>query len=286
MPMNDTPARSAREWSGVGIGLRAPHYREFLTASPAVDWVEVHSENFLGDGGFDLHVLEDVRARYPVALHGVGLSLAAGPGLDDQGRFEHHLSRIAALARRIEPALVSEHLSFGALDARHFNDLLPIPYTREALGHVVSRVARAQEALGRPLVVENVSSYLAFRASEMSELEFLAALAATTGCGVLLDVNNLYVNAFNHGFDAKSELERFPHLPVREIHLAGHAAADDTLIDDHGARVAQDVWSLYEDALRLHGPVPTLVEWDTNIPALDVLVGEADGARCRMHARG
>jgi uncharacterized protein (UPF0276 family) len=281
LPMVD----SAMHVCGAGIGLRAPHYREFLDATPPVDWLEVHSENFFGDGGFDLHVLDSVRQRYAISLHGVGLSLGAAPtGETEDARFARHLSRLAALVGRIEPALVSEHLCWGAIDARHFNDLLPLPYTRDALARVTERIDRVQQTLERQLLVENVSSYVAFAASEMTEFDFLVELAHATGCGVLFDVNNLHVNAFNHGFDAAAVLARFPCEIVQEIHLAGHLVTDDALVDDHGSRVTPEVWTLYEQALARFGTVPTLVEWDTDVPPLPVLQAEADAARCRMKA--
>ena len=272
--------------TGSGIGLRAPHYREFLERSPPVAWLEVHSENFFGDGGFDLHVLTKVRERYPVSLHGVGLSLgSADSGTDADARFADHLDRLLRLARRIEPALISEHLCWGAVGGRHFNELLPLPYTEAALARVATRVERTQEALGRPILVENVSTYLQFRASEMSDLEMLATLAARTGCGVLLDVNNLHVNAINHGFDAVAALGGLPVGCVGEIHLAGHLVTDECLIDDHGSRVAAPVWALYERALSRFGAVPTLIEWDTDIPALSVLEDEAAASRPAPRAR-
>jgi len=269
--------------AGVGIGLRAPHYRAFLDGAPAVDWLEVHSENFFGDGGFDLHVLDHVRSRYPVSLHGVGLALGSViADASDEALFAAHLERLAALVERVEPALVSEHLCWGAFGARHFNDLLPLPYTRDALRWMCVQVTRVQERLRRRILIENVSSYVAFAADEMPELEFLAALARRTGCGLLLDVNNLHVNAVNHGFDARAALAAVPPECVAEIHLAGHVRVDDTLIDDHGSPVAPAVWSLYEHALAEIGAVPTLLEWDTDVPALAVLIGEADAARSRL----
>jgi uncharacterized protein (UPF0276 family) len=274
--------------AGAGIGLRAPHYRAFLGATPAVDWLEVHSENFFGAGGFDLHVLERVRERYPLSLHGVGLALGSPVDTaDEQSRFARHLARLAALAERFAPALVSEHLCWGALGRRHFNDLLPLPYTRAVLDHVAAQVGRAQDALRRRILVENVSSYVAFAGDEMPELAFLAQLAQRTGCGVLLDVNNLHVNAVNHGFDAAAALAGLPAGAVEEIHVAGHLVTDDGLVDDHGSRVAAPVWALYERALERFGPVPTLVEWDTDVPPLGVLLGEAAAARMRLQrARG
>jgi uncharacterized protein (UPF0276 family) len=274
---------ASRALSGAGIGLRAPHYRAFLDDKPAVDWLEVHSENFFGEGGFDLHVLERVRARYPVSLHGVGLALGSVPrSPDDHARFARHLARLATLVARIEPALVSEHLCWGAFDARHFNDLLPLPHTRDALAFMSAQVGRVQDTLRRRVLIENVSSYVAFAADEMTDLEFLDTLARRTGCGVLLDVNNLYVNGMNHGFDPVVALAALAPSHVHEVHLAGHTRVDDTLIDDHGSRVAPPVWTLYEAALRHTGPVPTLIEWDTGVPALDVLLDEAALARRRL----
>jgi uncharacterized protein (UPF0276 family) len=255
---------------GVGIGLRAAHYRDFLGSTPQTGWLEVHSENYFGDGGYDLHVLEHVRGQYPVSLHGVALSLGSADGLR-QG----HLAKLKRLVDRIEPALVSEHLCWASLGPRHFNDLLPLPYTREALDQVVAHVTLVQETLRRRILVENVSSYLQFRASEIPEFAFLAELARRSGCAILLDINNLFVNSVNHEFDPIEALGEIPNGVVGEIHLAGHSAAGDLLIDDHGSRVVSEVWRLYEIACRRLGPVPTLIEWDTAIPPLDVLLDEA-----------
>ena len=255
---------------GVGIGLRACHYREFLDSHPQADWLEVHSENYFGDGGYDLHVLEHVRGRFPISLHGVALSLGSADGVR-----EGHLAKLKRLVDRIEPALVSEHLCWAALGPRHFNDLLPLPYTREALDQVVAHVTQVQETLRRRILIENVSSYLQFRASEIPEFVFLAELAKRSGCAILLDVNNLFVNSVNHGFDPIKALREIPREAVGEIHLAGHSAAGELLIDDHGSRVVPQVWRLYEVACRRLGPVPTLIEWDTAIPPLDVLLDEA-----------
>ena len=255
---------------GVGIGLRASHYREFLDSDPRTGWLEVHSENYFGDGGYDLHVLEHVRSKYPVSLHGVALSLGSADGVRAT-----HLAKLKRLVERIEPALVSEHLCWAALGPRHFNDLLPMPYTRAALEQVVSHVSQVQETLHRRILIENVSSYLQFRASELSEFAFLAELAKRSGCGILLDVNNVFVNSVNHGFNPEQALLEIPKEAVDEIHLAGHSAVADLLIDDHGSRVVPQVWSLYEAACRRFGPVPTLIEWDTSIPPIDVLLDEA-----------
>ena len=211
-----------------------------------------------------------MRARYPISLHGVGLSLGSADRLR-----EAHLEKLAALVERIEPELISEHLCWGALGDRHFNDLLPLPYTREALDLMVERVDVVQQRLRRSILIENVSSYLAYRDAEMSEFEFIAELSARSGCGILLDINNLFVNAANHGFDAGKALAVVPKRAVREIHLAGHSQGDNCLIDDHGSKVAPEVWALYRLGCEHLGAVPTLIEWDTNIPALDVLLHEA-----------
>jgi len=272
--------RSVRERLGAGVGLRARHYRDFLEASQPVGWIEVHSENYFGDGGYDRHVLERMRADYPVSLHGVGLGLGSAEDLD-----ERHLAKLKRLVDAIEPTLVSEHLCWGAALGRHFNDLLPLPYTREALTLVAERIARVQDALGRRILVENLSTYLEFTASEMTEGEFIAELARRTGCGVLLDVNNLYVNEANHATDALATMRAIPVGCVEEIHLAGHLVTEHCLIDHHGDRVTDAVWRLYDAALERFGPVPTLIEWDTDIPELEVLLDEADKARVRMEVR-
>lgn len=267
-------ARPDAPLAGTGISLRAPHYRAFLERRPAVGWVEVHTENFLARAGRDWRVLRAVRRDYPVSLHGVGLGLGSVHGFSDD-----HLARVAALVRALEPALVSEHLSWGALRDRQLNDLLPLQLDRAALDLVAARVARVQDALGRRILVENVSTYVRFAGDALSEAEFLAALARRTGCGVLLDVNNLYVNQRNHGEDPVAAIAALPPGSVGEIHLGGHLVTPDGLIDHHGDRVAPPVWDLYRAALAQFGAVPTLVEWDTDLPALDVLLDEAARAR-------
>ncbi len=264
----------------VGIGLRAPHYRQFLERRPRVDWLEVHTENFLDRAGWDWHVLRTLRRDYPLSLHGVGLGLGSVHGFS-----EDHLQRVRALADEVEPFLVSEHLSWGAVRERQLNDLLPLPLSAAALALLCERVARVQDALRRPILIENVSTYLRYRDDAMSEAEFLAALARRTGCGVLLDVNNLYVNERNHGEDALAALAALAAIApgsVGEIHLAGHLETPHALIDHHGAAVAAPVWALFEAALARFGPLPALIEWDTDIPALEVLLGEADKARALM----
>ncbi len=260
-----------------GIGLRADHYDAVLETQPPVGWLEVHSENYFGAGGKPLKVLERVRADYPLSLHGVGLSVGSTDPLD-----QRHLTALKNLIRRFEPALVSEHLSWGSVDGRHFNDLLPLPYTEEALDHFSERVIAVQDFLGQQILIENPSSYLHYVESVIPEWEFLAEVARRSGCGVLLDVNNIYVSARNHGFDASAYLRAIPIALVQEIHLAGFVVNrfDDgeILIDTHSQPVCPAVWTLYRQAVQRFGPVPTLIEWDTDLPALAVLVAEAEQA--------
>lgn len=264
----------ARAPAGIGIGLRHAHYRDFLGAVPPVDWVEVHSENYFGDGGYDLHVLDTVRRDLPVSLHGVGLAPGSAIPLD-----RVHLGKLKRLVERIDPAVVSEHLCWGATSAGHLNDLMPMPLTDAALDHLCSRVSEVQEVLRRPILIENVSTYIRFREDQYGETTFLAELASRTGCGVLLDVNNLYVNQCNHGEDAMAAINALPPGIVGEIHLAGHRVTDVAVIDDHGSRVVPAVWALYEYALRRFGEIPTLIEWDTDVPPLSVLLDETQRAR-------
>ena len=265
-----------------GVGLRHPHVAAFLDGAPATGWVEVHSENYLVDGGPRLGALLAIRQDYPVSCHGVGLSLGSYEGLDPA-----HLARLNALYEKVEPGLVSEHVAWSVNDGTYLNDLLPLPYTEEALAVVVRNIDQAQTAFRRRILVENPSSYVQFADSALHEWDFMAELAARTGCGILLDVNNVYVSAQNHGFDARTYLTRLPAEAVGEIHLAGHTSRDfngrTLLIDDHGSQVSQDVWDLYAAALRLTGPKPTLVEWDTGVPELAVLLGEAAKARAYLN---
>jgi len=254
-----------------GIGLRTPHCREMTESRPAAaGWLEVHSENYFGAGGQPHVFLERLRADYPLSLHGVGLGLGSADALDLA-----HLRRLAGVIERYEPGLVSEHLCWSAAGGRHLNDLLPLPYTEEALTHVAERIVRTQEFLDRQILIENISSYLRFRHSTIPEWEFVAQLAQRTGCGILLDVNNIYVNAVNHGFDARTYLAAIPAKAVQEIHLAGYDDSGACLIDTHGSAVSEPVWTLYRETIERLGARPTLVEWDTDIPALDVLLGEA-----------
>jgi uncharacterized protein (UPF0276 family) len=252
------------------VGLRAPHYQRFLAERPRVGWLEVHTENYLAQSGWDWHVLQALRADYPVSLHGVGMGLGSARGFP-----EAHLKRVRKLVERLEPLFVSEHLSWGALGDRQLNDLLPLALDDAALGLMCERVGRMQDVLRRQVLLENVSTYLRFRADTMSEAAFLAELVRRTGCAILLDVNNLYVNQCNHGEDALAAMAALPPGSVAEIHLAGHLAAPHAVIDHHGAAVAPEVWDLYRAALERFGPVPTLIEWDTDIPPLEVLLAEA-----------
>ncbi len=258
----------------VGFGLRAPHYDAILKRGIAADFAEVTSENFLGRGGRAFGVLERVRSEKPVALHGVSLSIG---GVDPLN--ESYLSELAALADRIEAMSVSDHLCFGTFRGHYAHDLWPLPYTEEALQHVVQRVKHVQQRLGRQLLLENVSSYVEYRASTLSEWEFLAQVATQADAGILLDVNNVFVSAANHGFSALEYLAGLPRERVRQIHLAGHSDGGGFLLDDHGSPVSDAVWRLYERALARFGNLPTIVEWDERVPTLLELETEAARAR-------
>ena len=255
---------------GVGVGLRAPHYRRFLEQRPRAAWLEVHTENYLDQAGWDYHVLEQLRRDYPISLHGVGLGLGSARGFS-----AHHLDSVRGLVQRVEPVLVSEHLCWGAVGDRQLNDLLPLTLDHAALDLLSARVNRVQDTLKRQLLLENVSTYVRFHRDAMSEAEFMAALAARTGCGLLLDINNLYVNQFNHGEDALAAIAAIAPGTVGEMHLAGHLVTPRAVIDHHGAAVADPVWRLYDAALERFGAVPTLIEWDTDIPPIEVLLDEA-----------
>jgi len=258
---------------GHGIGLRPKHYPPVLEGARA-DWFEVTSENYMVRGGRPLAVLERVRADTPVVLHGVSLSIGSTDPLDTR-----YLRELRTLSKRIEPAWVSDHLCWGSHGRRYAHDLLPLPYTDEALAHVVDRVRQVQDALGRRILLENVSSYLAFAHSTMPEWTFLGAVAAGADCGILLDVNNVFVSAANHGFRAADYLAGLPADRIGQIHLAGHSDHGTHLLDTHDAAVPEGVWSLYREAVRRFGPIPTLVEWDDHIPPLEDVLAEAEHAR-------
>ena len=260
-----------------GVGLKSEHYRTVLEARPDLGWFEVHPENYMVEGGPPLRYLEAVRADYPLSLHGVGMSLGScePPPLD-------HLERLKRLVDRFEPFVVSEHLSWSRIGERFLADLLPVPMTLEALDVMAGNVARAQDHLGRRLLIENPSTYLEFGRVEIPETQFLADLVRRTGCGLLLDVNNLYVCANNHGFDPLDWLDAFVLDAVEEIHVAGHAVNDadghPIRVDDHGSAVIADVWALYEEVIGRRGAVPTLIERDANLPPFEELLAEAHRA--------
>jgi uncharacterized protein (UPF0276 family) len=267
-----------------GIGLRFPHQRLVAETRPDIPWFEVHTENYFG-GGTRLRFLESIRENYPLSLHGTALSPGSTDGID-----RTHLARVAEAIARLEPALVSEHLSFSTVNGVYLADLLPLPLTEEALDLVCRNVDQVQDALKRRVLMENPSTYLRFRHSTIPEWEFLAALAARTGCGILCDVNNIYVSACNHGWNASDYLAALPGEAIGEYHLAGHARCviDGTtvLIDNHGSRVAEPVWALFDEALARFGPKPTLIEWDTDIPDFSVLQEEAARAECALRNAG
>lgn len=264
-----------------GIGLRSRHYRDVLNDQPTVAWFEVHSENYFGKGGAPLSYLEAVRNDYPLSLHGVGMSLGSVDELD--GR---HLRQLKELITRIEPALVSEHLAWNSFGGRYLNDLVPIPYTDATLTHLAARISRVQDFLGRQILLENPSSYLEYRFSNYSEAEFLNELGKRTGCGILLDVNNVYVSCQNHGWNALAYLHGIDAARVAEMHLAGHSRNDagerSILIDTHDRPVCEAVWQLYQSALRIIGSRPTLIEWDADLPSWQVLVDQAARADTYM----
>lgn len=261
-----------------GIGLKGKHFADVLTRKPAVGWFEVHAENYMGPDHLGLQRLETIRKDYGISVHGVGLSLGTSAPLDQE-----HLGRLKRLVSRLDPMLVSEHLSWSSFGGHFLNDLLPLPYTVEALEAVAKNVDVTQHALGRKILVENPSIYVSPASPEMDEIEFFTELVRRTGCGILLDVNNVFVTASNTGTDTGDYLRRIPAPAVEEIHLAGHSRREvegkTILIDDHGSPVAEPVWALFETALARIGPRRTLIEWDTNPPSLETLDGEAEKAK-------
>jgi uncharacterized protein (UPF0276 family) len=283
-----TPAAQAQASAlpaAAGIGAKAAHQMALLADPRPPAFIEVHAENFLGAGGAPHARLRAVRERMPLSIHGVGLSIGGEQALDDR-----HLSRIAALVERFHPQSFSEHLAWSSHGQNHFNDLLPLAYDRRSLQRVCEHVGQVQERLGRRILIENPATYLEFEASTLAEGEFLAELVRRSGCGLLLDVNNVYVSCVNHDRNIAAYLASLPLSAVGEIHLAGHArdrdaAGADLLIDDHGGPVAEPVWALYETLLSQLGAVPTLVEWDNDVPAYEVLVGQAARAQALLDAR-
>jgi uncharacterized protein len=259
---------------GFGLGLRPQHYTDILNGNPAVDWFEVISENYMVPGGQPLKMLDRIRERYPIVMHGVSLSIASTTPFS-----EDYLAGLKALADRVEPKFVSDHLCWTGVHGVNLHDLLPFPYTREALDHVVSRVQYIQDYLKRPIALENVSTYVQFGHSEMQEWEFIAEMARRTGCWLIFDVNNVFVSAFNHEFDAHAFINGIPADRVVQFHLAGHEHNMTHIIDTHDALVPPEVWELYRAAVKRFGKVSTIIERDDNIPPLDELVAELDVAR-------
>lgn len=259
---------------GFGLGLRRQHYETILQDQPALDWFEILTENYLVPGGKPLHYLDRIRALYPMVMHGVSMSIGSSDALNLD-----YLQQVKALARRIEPEWISDHLCWTGVDGLNMHDLLPIPYTEEALWHVVERVRRVQDILGRQILLENVSSYFEYTASTMPEWEFVAAVAQESDSLILLDINNIYVSAFNHDFDPHTYLQAMPVARVQQFHLAGHLNLGTHIIDTHDHPVIDPVWALYSDALQRFGPVATMIERDDNIPPLPELLAELEIAR-------
>ncbi len=272
--MTSTPALPERPWLGFGLGLRPTHYETILNESPAVDWFEIISENYLVPGGKPLHYLDRIRERYPMVMHGVSLSIGTQDPLNRE-----YLRQLRDLAERIEPAWISDHLCWTGAHGLNAHDLLPLPYTEEALKHVAARVGEVQDFLGRRILLENVSSYVSYPESEMSEWEFLREIAARADCLILLDINNIYVSSVNHEFNPHEYLNAIPVERVWQFHLAGHRNHGDYIIDTHDEPVIDPVWELYAAAVRRFGRVSTMIERDDNIPPLAELLAELDRAR-------
>jgi uncharacterized protein (UPF0276 family) len=288
MTIRETPAMPIPAASSIparaGVGLKAQHYRTIIEERPDVGFFEVHAENYMGEGGPPHRYLSEIRNRYPLSLHGVGLSIGANRPLD-----RDHLKRLKSLIARYQPGLFSEHLAWSTHDDAYLNDLLPLPYTDETLAQVADHIDEVQEALGRQMLLENPSTYLAFAESTWPEIEFIAEIVRRTGCGLLLDVNNVHVSSVNQQWDALAYVDAYPLQHVREIHLAGHTREADEkdrplLIDTHDRPVDQIVWDLYERVIARAGPLPTLIEWDAEIPSWPELKAEAERAEALMLA--
>jgi len=272
--------------NGVGVGLKAQHYDEILSTNPKLDWFEVHPENYMGAGGLPHKYLSEIQQQYPISMHGVGLSLGSADGVDAD-----HLNALQQVVERYQPAQISEHLSWSHWNKTFLNDLLPLPYNKESLQIVADNIDKVQNTLQRTILVENPSAYLGFNHSDMNETEFFHELVTRTQCGLLLDVNNVYVSSNNQGYSAQEYIKHYPLHAVGEIHLAGHAQEiidnETVLIDDHGSPVIDEVWTLFKDTLHsLDHHVPVLIEWDTDIPSLDTLLTEAQKAQRLMNAIG
>ncbi len=274
VPTPEAPASGVRPWHGYGLGLRTEHFDAVLEENPAVDWFEIISENFMVAGGKPRHYLDAIRSRYPLAMHGVSLSIGSTDPFD-----RGYLRELRQLARDIEPIWVSDHLCWTGNGGINSHDLLPLPYTEEAIAHVASRIGEVQDFLGREILIENVSTYVSFANAEMEEAAFLAEIVRRSGCRILLDVNNIYVSARNHGYDADAYVAALPSERIWQIHLAGHSDYGDYVIDTHDHPVRQEVWDLYARTLDRIGPVTTMIERDDHIPPLAELVAELDQAR-------
>jgi uncharacterized protein len=272
--MPQHPSVTERPSLGFGLGLRTDHYRSVLDERPPVDWFEIVSENYMVEGGKPLYFLDRIRADYPMVMHGVSLSVGSTDPLD-----RRYLRELKALCARVEPQWLSDHLCWTGVDGRNLHDLLPLPYTDEAVRHVAERVMQVQDYLGRRILLENVSSYLSYRTSEMSEWDFLNAVAKQADCLILLDINNIYVSSHNHRFDPLDYLDGIAPQRVTQFHLAGHTRQGDMLIDTHDQPVIDPVWALYAEAVRRFGSVSTMIERDDNIPPLNELLAELDQAR-------
>lgn len=266
--------RSDFPFLGFGVGLRRDHYFHIIESHPKVDWFEILSENFMVPGGRALEVLDQVKAHYPLVMHGVSMSI----GSTDPIRTDY-LRELKALAKRVEPAWISDHLCWTGVNGRNLHDLLPLPYTPEVVGHVAARIREVQDFLERPMLIENVSSYMTFNDSTMTEWEFISEIVEQADCGILLDINNIFVSAFNHRFDAREYIDAIPVERVIQFHLAGHSDHGTYLLDTHDHPVRDEVWELYAHAARRFGPVSALVEWDDNIPEFEVLTETANKAR-------
>jgi uncharacterized protein (UPF0276 family) len=265
-----------RPWLGFGLGLRTEHFDEVLASKSPVDWFEITSENFMVQGGKPLHYLHSIRENYPLVMHGVSLSIGSMDPLD-----RDYLKRLKKLAKQIEPAWVSDHLCWTGVDGINSHDLLPLPYNDKAISHVVSRIQQVQDFLGREILIENLSSYVEFRQSQMSEWEFVSRVSRQSGCRLLLDVNNVYVSSRNHGFDPMEYIRGLPGDRIWQIHLAGHSDYGNIVIDTHDHDVPEAVWDLYEATIALHGATTTMIERDDHIPPLANLLKELDLARTR-----
>jgi uncharacterized protein (UPF0276 family) len=265
--------------AGAGLGLRSSHYQEIFETLPDVPWFELLSDNYMADGGLPIQRAEQIRKNYPVTLHGVGMSLGSADPLN----FEY-LKRLKNLAERLQPTFVSDHIAWVSVAGQYTHDLLPLPYTQDMLQHLNDRIQQVQDYLGRTILIENPSSYLTFASSDMSEADFIKQLCISSGCELLLDVNNVYVSAQNHGFDAADYLAGLPTNKVKEIHLAGYEEMPGYLFDTHGYQVREPVWQLYRAALERFGNVPTLIEWDTDVPEFSTLLSEAKKAEQLMRA--